>query len=84
MKCTFCGGKLKKATVTFSYEEDDTYIFVEHVPAEVCPQCGEKRYTPEVTEALLKIARQPIKPAKIIQVPVYDFTPNSDRSTINA
>ena len=84
MKCTFCGGKLKKTTVTFSYEEDDTYIFVEHVPAEVCPQCGEKLYTPEVTEALLKIARQPIKPAKIIQVPVYDFTPNSDRSTINA
>ena len=74
MECTFCGGELKKTTVTFSYEEDDTYIFVEHVPAEVCPQCGEKLYTPEVTEALLKIAGQPIKPDRFIQVPVYDFT----------
>ena len=74
MECAFCGGELKKTTVTFSYEEDDTYIFVEHVPAEVCPQCGEKLYTPEVTEALLKIAGEPIKPAKFIQVPVYDFT----------
>ena len=74
MECAFCGGELKKTTVTFSYEEDDTYIFVEHVPAEVCPQCGEKLYTSEVTEALLKIAGRPIKPAKFIQVPVYDFT----------
>ena len=34
MKCTFCGGELKKTTVTFSYEEDEIYILVEHVPAE--------------------------------------------------
>ena len=73
MKCTFCGGKLKKTTVTFSYEEDETYLLVEHVPAEVCSQCGEKLYTPEVTEALLQLAKHPVKPAKIIHVPVYDF-----------
>ncbi len=74
MKCSFCGGKLKRTTVTFSYEENDTYIFVEHVPAEVCPKCGERLYTPEVTEALLEFAKQSVKPAKIIHVPVYDFS----------
>ena len=47
MKCSFCGGELKNTTVTFSYEEDETYILVEHVPAEVCSQCGEKLYTPD-------------------------------------
>ncbi len=36
MKCVFCEGALKKASVTFSYEEDDAYLLVEHVPAEVC------------------------------------------------
>lgn len=41
MKCAFCGEELKKATVTFSYEEDETYILVEHVPAEVCPNVAK-------------------------------------------
>jgi len=74
MNCAFCGGELKKSTVTFSYEEDETYILVEHVPAEVCPKCGERLYTPEVTDILLQFAKQPVKPAKMINVPVYDFT----------
>jgi HTH-type transcriptional regulator / antitoxin MqsA len=73
MRCAFCGGELRKASVTFSYEGDDTYLLVERVPAEVCLKCGERLYTPEVTDTLLQIARQPAKPKKIIRVPVYDF-----------
>ncbi len=73
MKCVFCGGALKKASVAFSYEEDDAYLLVERVPAEVCERCGEKLYTPEVTDALLKIAREKREPMKIVQVPVYEF-----------
>ena len=44
MKCVFCGGKTEKKKVTFRYEEDDKYLFVEveHVPADVCIKCGEK------------------------------------------
>ncbi len=42
MNCAFCGGELKKTTVTFSHEEDETYILVKHVPAEVCPKAGER------------------------------------------
>ena len=34
MKCVFCGGKVEKRTVTFCYEENDKYLFVENVPAE--------------------------------------------------
>ncbi len=56
MNCAFCGGELKKSTVTFSYEEDETYILVEHVPAEVCAKCGERLYAPEVTDTLLQFA----------------------------
>ncbi len=73
MKCVFCGGALKKASVTFSYEDDDDYLLVERVPAEVCGRCGEKLYTPEVTDALLRIAKEKRAPVKIVQVPVYDF-----------
>ncbi len=73
MKCVFCGGELKNASVTFSYEEDDAYLLVEHVPAEECDRCGEKLYTPEVTDALLQYAKNQREPVKIVQVPVYEF-----------
>jgi HTH-type transcriptional regulator/antitoxin MqsA len=74
MKCVFCGGTLKRDLVTFSYKDDEKYILVEHVPAEVCSHYGERLYTPEVTDALLTFAKQQGEPIKILQVPVYDFT----------
>lgn len=73
MKCVFCGGKVEKMLVTFSYEEEDKYLLVEHVPAEVCTQCGERTYSPEVTDELLKFAKKESKPVKTIEVPVFDF-----------
>ena len=76
MKCVFCGGKVVKREVTFTYEEDDKYLIIEHVPAQVCTRCGEKTYSPEVTEQILRLARKEVKPARKIQVPVYDFAAN--------
>lgn len=73
MKCVFCGGKVEKKRVTFSYEEDNKYLFVENVPAEVCTKCGEKIYSPEVTDELLRFARDEFKPVKSIEIPVFDF-----------
>ncbi|VEN72724.1 conserved hypothetical protein [Candidatus Desulfarcum epimagneticum] len=74
MKCAFCGGELKKDFVTFSYEDAESYVLVEHVPAEVCPKCGEKLYSPDVTDALLQFAERQGEPVRFIQVPVYDFS----------
>lgn len=76
MKCVFCGGEVVKTNVTFTYEEDDKYLIIEHVPAEVCTKCGEKMYSPEVTDELLRFARNEFKPARRIEVPVYDFVMN--------
>ena len=76
MQCPFCGGESVKETVTFSYEEEGRYIFIEHVPADVCARCGEKIYSPEVTDELLRIARKELKPARKIEVPVYEFVMN--------
>lgn len=73
MKCIFCGGKLEKKIVTFYYEEDGKYLLVENVPAEVCTKCGEKIYSPKVTDELLKFARDKFKPVKSIKIPVFDF-----------
>jgi YgiT-type zinc finger domain-containing protein len=73
MKCVFCGGTVKKKQVTFSYEDGDKYILVENVPSEVCTRCGEKTYSPEITDKILKFAKNKFKPVKTIEVPVYDF-----------
>jgi len=73
MKCVFCGGKVEKKKVTFVYENDDKCLFVENVPAEVCIKCGEKIFTPKVTDELLEFAKYKSKPVKTIKVPVFDF-----------
>jgi HTH-type transcriptional regulator / antitoxin MqsA len=73
MKCVFCGGKVEKKKVTFLYDEDDKYILVANVPAEVCTKCGEKMYSPQVTDELLRFAKRRSKPVKTIQVPVFEF-----------
>ncbi len=72
-KCVFCGGKVVQELVTFVYEDDEKYFFVEHVPAEVCTKCGERTYSPEVTEDILKFAKRKFKPMKTVEVPVFDF-----------
>lgn len=66
MKCVFCGGETEPKMVTFSYEEGDKFLLVEHVPAEVCTRCREKPIPPEVTDHLLEIARLKYTPVKTI------------------
>lgn len=73
MRCVFCGGETKKMLVTFSCEDEGRYFLVEHVPADVCDRCGEKTYSPTVTDELLKFAKDTFKPVKKLEVPVFDF-----------
>lgn len=73
MRCVFCGGETKQTLVTFTYEDENRYFRVENVPAEVCVLCGEKTYSPEVTDELLKFAKDKFKPVKKLEVPVFDF-----------
>jgi HTH-type transcriptional regulator/antitoxin MqsA len=73
MKCVFCGGRVEKKKVAFLYEEDNKYLLVEDVPAEVCTKCGEKTYSPKVTDELLRFAKSGSKPVKTIKVPVFEF-----------
>ncbi len=72
-KCVFCGGKVVEKLVTFVYDENDKYFLVEHVPAEVCTKCGERTYSPKVTDEILHFAKKGVKPLKTIEVPVFDI-----------
>ncbi len=73
MKCVSYGGKVESRKETFVYDYDGDYFFIENVPAEVCVQSGEKTYSPEVTDELIRLAKRKLQPAKTVQVPVFDY-----------
>lgn len=77
MKCIFCGGETIAKKTSFVYEGDDEYLVIENVPAEICMKCGEKTYSPEVTDELLGFSKKRFEPVKTIEVPVFDYAERS-------
>ncbi|MBW1615652.1 MAG: type II toxin-antitoxin system MqsA family antitoxin [Deltaproteobacteria bacterium] len=73
MQCVFCGGKVKAQKVTFIYDNKNDYFFIKNAPAEVCVQCGEKTYSPEVADKLIRLAKKKLLPVKTIRVPVFEY-----------
>jgi YgiT-type zinc finger domain-containing protein len=73
MRCVICGGNVVSKTVTFVYEHDERLLVIKNVPANVCTQCGEKTYTPETTDQIMRFAHQHFKPVKRVEVPVFDY-----------
>lgn len=73
MECVFCGGNVQSKNVTFIYEHDKHVFLIENVPAEVCEKCGEKTYSPEITDEIIKFAKCKFKPVKLVEIPVFDY-----------
>ena len=71
--CYFCGGELEEQLTAFVSEENGQFRIIRHVPAKVCKRCGEKEYTPEVTQQILNLLKQPSQPAEILHVLAYDM-----------
>lgn len=71
--CYFCGGELKEQLTTFIYEENAQVWLVRNVPALVCQRCGEKEYSAETAQRILKLLKQPLRPMEILHVPAYDL-----------
>jgi len=77
MKCYYCGGETKPELVTDLYAEGKLYLAIENVPAEVCQQCGERYYSPEVTQRLLDLTKEAQSHLLIgpkAKVVIWDFT----------
>ena len=73
MTCVSCGGRTESRRVTFVYDYDKDYFLIENVPAEVCVQCGEKTYSPQVADELVRLAKKTLKPARTVEIPVFDY-----------
>jgi YgiT-type zinc finger domain-containing protein len=74
MSCVFCGGPVVSKRVSFIFDDEDQFIVIKNVPAEVCTHCGEKTYSPKTTDKILKFTKHRFKPVKTIKVPVFDYT----------
>ncbi|MFQ5680797.1 MAG: YgiT-type zinc finger protein [Candidatus Omnitrophota bacterium] len=74
MQCELCRGRAKEKTVSYSLFYEGHWVIVEHVPAYVCQQCGEKTFAAETTERLQNIFWDKEYPDKKMQVPVFDMS----------
>jgi YgiT-type zinc finger domain-containing protein len=65
--------RLVMRLVTYTIEIDGKVIVVEHVPARVDEETGERYFSPETVDRLQQIVREGRSPTRVIEAPVFDF-----------
>lgn len=61
--------------VTYVLEQQGKVLIIEHVPARVCRETGERLFAPETVERLQQIVREQRQPTRIVETPVFEFVP---------
>lgn len=59
--------------VTYTLEVDGQIVVVEHVPARVNEETGERFFDPATVEKLQQIVRERGEPSRTIEAAVFDF-----------
>ena len=73
-RCYFCKGEIIKKKVQHIHTWGDKMILFKAIPAEVCKQCGETYFTPEVIEMVDKVTAGKYEAKKNIKLPVVTFS----------
>ena len=75
-RCYFCKGTVTPDRITHVHRWKGKVIILEDVPADVCQQCGELFFAPEVLKGMDQIAEhgQQEKLKKQIVIPVYSLS----------
>ena len=72
-RCYFCKGRVVEKKVRVDFRWGDELVVIEDVPAEVCQQCGEKYFGPEVYKQMENLAKTKEKPIKHVAIDVIRF-----------
>ncbi|MBM3134854.1 MAG: type II toxin-antitoxin system MqsA family antitoxin [Chloroflexi bacterium] len=72
-KCYFCKGKLARKRIRHVHRWGTRIIIFDDVPAEVCQQCGEVYFSPEVLKLMDEMTLQDYQPKAVIPVPVFSL-----------
>jgi YgiT-type zinc finger domain-containing protein len=59
--------------VTYVLEQQGKVLIIEHVPARVCRESGERLFAPEIVERLQQIVWAQRTPTRIVETPVFEF-----------
>jgi hypothetical protein len=65
--------RLVERLVSYTLELDEQFIVIEHVPARVNVETGERFFAPETVERLQQIAWDRRTPNRVVQTPVFEF-----------
>jgi YgiT-type zinc finger domain-containing protein len=71
--CYFCKGKIVKKRIRHVHHWGEEILIFENVPADVCTQCGEVFFSPEVMEMMDEVSQKRTAPEKSIAVPVFSL-----------
>jgi hypothetical protein len=63
----------EEQTVTYVLEQQGKVLIIEHVPARVSRETGERLFAPETVERLHHIVWEQRTPARIVETPVFEF-----------
>ena len=59
--------------VTYTIEIDGKLTVIEQVPARVCIETGEQLFSAETVERIQQMISSKQKPARVMEVPVFEF-----------
>ena len=75
MICDVCGAAEREAKlIRYTLDLDGTLVVVDHVPANVCPNCGEVSLAPATVDALQRTVWDRQAPSRTMEAAVYEFS----------
>ena len=77
-QCHFCGNKhFRETKCQYTYQRDDKFLMVSHVPCRQCEYCGENYFAVEVLKKIEQefdaIHQLGKKPQRELTVPIQSF-----------
>lgn len=73
MKCSIagCSGEYEERKIAHTVRRNGQLIIIDHVPAEVCTECGDVLLRPETIRRIEALLRAPAEP--IGSAPLYEY-----------
>ena len=73
MKCSIegCSGEYEERKIVHTVHHQGQVVVIDHVPAEVCPICGDVLLTAETIRRIELLLRTGSRPAS--KIPLYEY-----------
>lgn len=73
-RCAVCGEIVEEKHITLALPSSASgYALFRNVPAEVCPGCGETRFSLHTTGRVMAVIQEKQTPDDLVVVPIYDL-----------